>query len=231
MGIAVNAITIFFGGILGSSFKKFAELKNLAVLGISIMIISLVGFFESIFNITQMKLESQNLMIIVFSLLIGSVIGDALNIEVHMNRLSDCENTSYNAFVDATLFFGVGGLQICGPVLLALNRDNSQLLIKSVVDFPFALVFGAAYGKITALSAFPVAAMQLAIAAVAFFAAAFLTDAIICQLCAIGYIILFFSGFNLICERKNKINNVNMLPGIFIILIINIIMKAMGVIG
>lgn len=204
MGILIDALSIIFGGVLGSIFKERVLFKNFLVLGISIMIISMVGFLENIFCVADMGLESANLMIVVFSLIIGSWIGDAIHIDARLSRFANSEKVSYNAFIDATLFFGIGGLQISGPVILAISNDSSQLILKSIIDFPFALIFGASYGRITALSAVPVAFMQIIIAVQAYFAGSFLSDTLIGQICAMGYIVLFFSGFNLICENKYK---------------------------
>ena len=104
-----------------------------------------------------------------------------------------------------------------------MSGDNSQLILKGMIDFPFAIMFGISYGKKTAFSAIPVASIQVLIAALTMFFGQFLDASIIKQLCAIGYIILFFSGFNLI--NKTKISNVNMILGIFIVLLYNIILK------
>ena len=55
MGIMINALSIASGSLIGSIFKERIRLKNFTVLGISIMIISLVGFFENIFSILHIK--------------------------------------------------------------------------------------------------------------------------------------------------------------------------------
>lgn len=227
MGIALNAAAIFFGSIIGSIFKKKAYINDLTVLAISIMLISIVGFLENIFDISEMQLTSNALMIVIFSLIAGSIIGEFIHIEDRLSRASNGKNMAYNAFIDAMLFFGVGGLQISGSILLGVNGDSGQLFIKSLVDFPFALVFGATYGKITSLSAIPVAIVQIIIAMASRVFGFIFNESLIAQLCSMGYIILFFSGFNLISE-KNKINNVNMLPGILIIFVYNFIRVIIG---
>ena len=119
----------------------------------------------------------------------------------------------------------MGGLQICGPILLATVGDNSQLLLKSIIDFPFAMMFGITYGKKVVLSFIPIALGQIIILVLTIVSKTFFDVTVIKQLCAMGYIILFFSGFNLICESKYKINNVNMIIGIFIILLYNVLLK------
>lgn len=223
MGIIVDAVSIGAGALIGSIFKMRVSEKSLCIMGISIMIISLCGFLENIFGVSGKSIESVELFVVVFALIIGSLVGESLHIEEKMSNLSKSENKSFNAFTDSVLFFAVGGLQISGPILLGLENDNSQLILKSIIDFPFAILFGATYGVVVSVSALPVCLMQIAIASGSFLCGDFFTDAAINQLCSMGYIILFFSGFNLICEEKQKINNINMLPSIFLILIYNLI--------
>lgn len=223
MGILADAISIAIGALIGSIFKTRVSKKTLCIMGISIMIISLCGFLENIFDVSGKSIESADLMVVVFALIIGSLLGESLHIEEKMSNLLKSKNKNFNAFLDSVLFFAVGGLQICGPILLATENDSSQLLLKSLIDFPFALIFGATYGITVSFCVLPVFLMQLMVATAAYFSGNFFSEIIINQLCALGYIILFFSGFNLICEEKQKINNVNMLPAIFIILAYNLI--------
>lgn len=225
MGIVVNALTIITGSLFGNIFKERIKFKNFTVFGIAIMIISIVGFFENIFDVNGMILKSNDLLVVVFALIIGTILGDAIQLETKINNMSSYLNDSFTAFIDATIFFGVGGMQICGPIMLATVGDNSQLIIKSLIDFPFALMFGISYGKKVLLSSIPVAVVQVIIVLLTILSKTFFDTTVIKQLCAMGYIILFFSGFNLICESKYKINNVNMIIGIFIILLYNVLLK------
>lgn len=219
MGIVMNVLTISVGCVIGSVFKSRISNNNLGILGISIIITSLVGFFENIYNVSEGRLESAGLVVVLLSLIMGNILGEKWNIGGKLSHLVKHKNNAFNAVTDATLYFGVGGLQICGPILLAVNGDNSQLILKSIIDIPFAIIFGATYGKMVMLSALPVSIIQIVIAGIAFFANSFLSSELVNQLCSMGYIILFFSGFNLLVDSKNKINNVNMLPGIFMIIL------------
>ena len=225
MGIIMNVLSIVTGSLFGNIFKERIKFKNFTVFGIAIMIISIVGFFENIFDVNGMILKSNDLLVVVFALIIGTILGDAIQLETKINNISSYLNDSFTAFIDATIFFGVGGMQICGPIMLATVGDNSQLIIKSLIDFPFALMFGISYGKKVLLSSIPVAVVQVIIVLLTILSKTFFDTTVIKQLCAMGYIILFFSGFNLICESKYKINNVNMIIGIFIILLYNVSLK------
>lgn len=225
MGIITDAIAIILGGLFGGKLQKRTSSKNYNILAVSIIIVSLVGFLENVYNVQGENIASENLLVVLFSFLVGSKIGETLRIEEKLSNLSKTSNKHINAFIDSMLFFGVGGLQISGPILLALNNDNSQLFIKSFVDLPFAIAFGATYEKVVSLSALPVAAIQVLIALIAYFFSNFFSNEMTAQLCAMGYIILFFSGFNLMADGKYKINNINMLPGILLVVLFNLIIN------
>jgi len=220
MGIVLNALVIALGGLLGSVLKKGADRGKFRTLGISIVIVSITGFAENSFSVENGRLVGENLIPILLAFILGSSLGDWLRLEERFSDLGKSSNTAKNAVMDAFLYFGIGGLQILGPIALASQGDNSQLILKSLIDIPFAIVFGATYGKIVALAAIPVALVQMVIGLCAWAAAPFFTEQIVTQLCSLGFIILFFSGFNLVSDGKQKIGNINMLPGVFLILII-----------
>ena len=122
MGILVDALSIVFGSFLGDIFRERIKLKNLMVFSISIMIISLVGFFENVFDVSGITLKSNELLVIVFSLIIGTTLGDAMQLETKLSNLSNFTEGDFSVFIDSTVFFGIGGLQICGPLLLASTQ-------------------------------------------------------------------------------------------------------------
>ena len=225
MGFIVDACSIFLGGLLGGIFKKKVNIKSNFPLAIAIMLISLVGLLENILSISDGKIVGEHTVIVSIALVLGYFIGDVLKLEARIYSLSKAQSISQNGFVDSVLFFGIGGLQISGPVLYALTGDSFQLILKGVIDFPFALMLGATYGKKVSISAIVVVLGQLIIAAMAYFLGAFISTTLLCQMCSIGYIILFFSGFNMLCLNQNKIKNIHIIPGIFLIIIYNVIVE------
>ena len=225
MGFIVDTCSIFLGGILGGIFQKKLNFKSNPALAIAIMLISLVGLLENILSISDGKIVGEHTVVVSIALVLGYLIGDALKLEYRIYSLSKAQNISKNGFIDSVLFFGIGGLQISGPILYALTGDNFQLVLKGVIDFPFALMMGATYGKKISVSAIVVVLGQLIIAAVAYFFGAFISTNLLCQLCSIGYLILFFSGFNMLCSPQSKIKNIHIIPGIFLIIIFNVIVE------
>ncbi|MBR7116607.1 MAG: DUF554 family protein [Clostridia bacterium] len=225
MGFIVDGCSIALGGILGGIFGKKIDIRNYSALSIAIMLISAVGLLENILSISDGRIVGEHTVIVSIALVLGCFIGDALKLEDRVYSLSRGRNLSENGLIDSILFFDIGGLQISGPILFALKGDSFQLILKGIIDFPFALILGATYGKKVSLSAIAVVLAQLLIAALAYCFGAFLSDSLLCQLCSLGYLILFFSGFNMICPPDKKIKNINIIPGIFLIIIYNVILE------
>ena len=219
MGIVANALVIGIFSLLGSVLRKTVSKDKFRILGICIVIVSVVGFFENVYTVQNGKLISGSLTLLLIAFIIGNELGEGLRINQHLSNLGKSDNAARNAIMDSFLYFGIGGLQICGPIAMVTNGDNSQLFLKSAIDIPFAIMFGATYGPWAAVAAIPVALMQVVIALMAWFMGGFFTDQVVKDVCSLGFIILFFSGFNLFTQGKKKIDNVNMLPSILIILL------------
>ncbi len=228
MGILADALAISIGCLLGSLFKNKFSFKNNTTFAIGVMLISIVGLFENIMAVSDGGIRGEHTVTVVIALVLGCLIGDKLRLDERLSALGKSKNSETNGFIDATLFFGIGGLQISGPILLALEGDSFQLILKAVIDLPFAMMMGATYGKRTVLSSIPVALLQAGIAGAALLAGDFISSEVLKQLCSIGYIILFFTGFNMVSGTQNKVKNINMIPGILLIVIYNIIKEAIG---
>ena len=153
MGFLVDGLSIAIGGILGGLLNKRIAFKNFSALSIGIMLISAVGLFENILSISDGRIVGEHTVIVVIALVLGYTVGDLLKIEDRLYSLSKAQNIKMNGLIDSVLFFGVGGLQISGPILYALQGSSFQLILKGVIDFPFALMLGATYGKKAAFSA------------------------------------------------------------------------------
>ena len=228
MGILVDAVAIALGAIIGGFIKKEISIKKFAIFGVSVGIIALVSFIESVFEIRDTALKSEHLYVLVFALVVGYFIGEISKLDKKTIK-NPTEQRRKNAFVQASIFFIVGGLQISGPILLGANGDSSLLYLKSGIDFPFAIMFGAIYGKSSAISALPTALIQLVIALIAHVAGDVISEQMLSQLCSVGYVILFFSGMNMLSDKEQGISTVKMLPSIPIIIIVNLILSLVNV--
>ncbi|MDW7671147.1 MAG: DUF554 family protein, partial [Bacillota bacterium] len=80
LGTIVNTIAILLGGILGLLFRKGIsdrfKTTVMQSLGLAVFMIGLAG-----------ALRSENILLLIFSMVVGSLIGEALKVEDNLNRL------------------------------------------------------------------------------------------------------------------------------------------------
>lgn len=117
-------------------------------------------------------------------------------------------------FVSGSLVFCVGAMAIMGALESGLTGNHTTLFIKSIIDGITATVFASTMGIGVAFSALAVFAYQGAITLTAVYAKPFLTEAIITEMTAVGGLLIFGIGLNLLTDKLN-IKVGNLLPGIF----------------
>jgi hypothetical protein len=223
-GTIVNAGAIIIGGIAGSIFKKGISER------FSSIIISVLGLFTLSIGM-MFSIDSQNIMVVIFSLVIGTIIGEWIDIEKKMNNLGNYVQDKLNSkegsfsegFVTASLLFCVGTMSIMGPLQSGLMNDHRILLMKSILDGVMSVVFASTLGIGVSLSSLPLLVYQGSIALLASFVAPYLNEAVITEMTAVGGILLIGMGINLLEIKKIKVGN--MLPAIFLPIILMVFIK------
>src|SRR3990167_11521264 len=80
LGTLMNIVTVLIGGSAGLLLgSRLPEKINQAVLSVMGLVTMVVGI--------QMALQTKNILIVIFSLVIGTVIGELINIESYVNRV------------------------------------------------------------------------------------------------------------------------------------------------
>lgn len=222
-GTAVNAAAIIIGGTAGSILKRgiSERFSNLIMSALGLLTIAIGMMFA---------VESKNIMVIVFSLVIGSILGEWIDIEKRMNDLGDYvqdklkarEGNFAQGFVTASLLFCVGSMAIMGSLQSGLMNDHKILFTKSVMDGVIAVVFSSTLGIGVALSFLPVLVYQGAIVLLASIIAPYLSSAVVTEMTATGGILLIGVGISVLEIKKVKVGN--MLPAIFVPIVLMLFM-------
>jgi len=224
LGTIANAGAIIIGGIAGSFFRKGISER------FSNIIMSVLGLFTLVLGM-MFAVDTQNALVVIFSLVIGSVIGEWIDIEKRMNDLGDYVQGKLNSgegsfskgFVTASLLFCVGTKSIMGSLQSGLMNNHNILLTKSILDGTISVVFASTLGIGVVLSSLPVLVYQGSIALLASSVAPYLSEAVITEMTAVGGVLLVGMGINLLEIRKLKVGN--MMPAIFLPIILMLFMK------
>jgi len=226
MGTVLNILTIVIGGALGVFIgaKISEKLRNLVtdVLG-CVTIISAADALSAYWDVDLQKSMPKGwvILVLIFSLLIGALIGSALAIEERLeafgeklkNRFSKNSSSNFvEGFVSASLIFAIGPLAILGSISDGMGTGIDQLVLKSTLDGFAALAFAASLGWGVALSALPVGIYQFAWTAIGLFLGAILTSYQVAAMTAVGGILLV--GISLRLLRIKQIAVGNLLPAL-----------------
>lgn len=226
VGTVLNILTIVIGGALGVFIgAKISErLRNLVtdVLG-CVTIISAADALSAYWDVELQESMPKGwvILVVIFSLLFGALIGSALAIEDRLEFLGNklksrfSKNGSSNfveGFVSASLIFAIGPLAILGSISDGMGTGIDQLVLKSTLDGFAALAFAASLGWGVALSALPVGIYQFAWTAVGLFLGAILTNYQVSAMTAVGGILLI--GISLRLLRIKQIAVGNLLPAL-----------------
>ena len=231
LGTIINALAIVAGGLIGLTFKKRIK-KSTAdgirpAMGIAIVLIGLYGVLTNALRITDGTLKSQGELLLLFSLVIGTLGGETLKIDERFSAWSRkiehrfSVNGFSSAFVSGTLLYCVGAMAIIGPVNEVLASNNSVLMVKSTLDGISSIIFGATMGIGVVFSAIPVFLYQGGIALLALMFGDIISPSLLSDVCTVGYAIIIVIGINFL--REKQIKTANMLPSLLIPILYHLI--------
>ena len=240
LGTIVNCSTVVAGALLGillsrvfSKYSRLSTIPEAAMKAISVFVI-FIGI--------KGALHSDKDLVILLSLVLGTVIGTAIDIDGLLEKFGlfverkfvrdkrvniegeekserkkeDSQKSISKGFISTTLTCCIGALSIMGALNSGLSggADQELLYTKAVLDFITAIVFASAFGGIGAmLAAVPIFIYQGAIE----LGASALRDVLlnsINEISATGSVIVIALGLNMVGATKVKI--ANMLPAIFL---------------
>ena len=237
-GTIINILTVLLGGMVGvmagNRLPKRVQETVMAGLGLMTGVIGI-----------GMALTSVNVLIPLFSVLVGGIIGELLGIERHLNRLGQWLEDRFGhrlgqgkvagwsvtrGFVTASLVFCVGPMTILGSIQDGLLGDFNLLAIKSMLDGFAAIPFAAALGPGVLLSAVSIGVIQGGIAGIAMLMGDSLGEVSrstpwVIELTATGGGLIM--GISLILLELKQVRVANLLPAIVIAPLIVIGLQAL----
>jgi len=230
IGTLINFVAILIGAILGLLLKKVLPERLgqpiMAIEGVAIIIIGLFGAASTMFTVKEGRLSSSGELLLLVSLVVGTIIGELIRIDDALNGMADKIEKKIHidgfskGFVSASLVFSVGAMTIMGPMNEVLSGDMSLLLIKSMLDATTALLLTVTLGYGVLFSGIPVVIIQ---GVFAFCAQALSTVSaeILNEVFMVGYTIVFCIGINFVVG--NKIKTANVLPALLVPIVYNVL--------
>ena len=216
LGTLANCVAIIIGALLGVFCKRGLPEKWQETMMSSIALcILIIG--------VQMALKTQNIIIVIFSLVLGAIVGEILDIEAAMNRLGQYLGNKLSqgdgsaaaaiaaGFVNASILFCSGARAILGSIQDGLAADHTTLFAKATLDGLISLILSANLGIGVILSALSVGIYQGSITLLAGVVGPLVTEAMLTEITASGGIMIMAIGCNMLKVSSSRIGN--LLPG------------------
>lgn len=215
LGTLVNCIAVIAGSGIGLIVKKGISEKIstsiMNALALCVLYIGVKGAFEC-----------QNVLVVIVSMALGTFIGEWIDFDARLERLGQRleqgvgkgKGSILSGFVAASLLFCVGAMTIVGSLQSGISGNHETLFAKSLIDGIAGMVLASAFGIGVMLSAVFVLVYQGLITLCACFLEPVLTDVIICEMTAVGSLLVVGLSFNMM--KITKIKVMNSVPAMFI---------------
>ncbi len=217
----INALLVILGSAVGILFgKKIKESYTKTIICALAMCVAVIGI--------QSALGTQNIIIVIVCLVIGTVIGELLKIDDRVETLGDFFKRKISAhlkadtsrfsegFVTGSLFFCIGSMAVMGSLDAGIMHDYSIILAKSAIDFVSAIAFAATMGIGVAFSSILVFVYQGILTLLAGLIGPYLGEAVVAEMSAVGGVMLICIAANMLEITKDRIKVANMLPAMFL---------------
>jgi uncharacterized membrane protein YqgA involved in biofilm formation len=214
-GTLLNVSTVIIGSLIGLIVRSRLpkRITNTAFQG--------VGLFTIILGI-MMAIKSTNLLIMIFSIVIGSIIGEFIDINKWINIFSEWLKNKFKSknkkfsegLITAFLLYCMGSMTILGAIEEGLGGIPNLLVAKSILDGFSSIVLAATLGIGVLFSSIPLLIYQGGLTLLASNIQNSLTEIIVNEITAVGGIILLGLGITLLEIKKIKV--INMIPSMII---------------
>ena len=221
IGTIVNTCTIVAGTLIGVALHKGIKEKYKNVLYDAL---GLACFAIGLNAVVTNLPKSQYPVLFIAAMAIGSVVGVALDIDGRFHRLVDRKSKhpdgdkSSNRLADglatATLVYCIGPLSMLGPVISALEGDNTFLFTNATLDLVTATIFGSTYGIGMLLAAPALFLWQGMFYCIAMISSTAVSEALMAELLIVGGLLITGSGLSLL--RIKDCHVLNMLPALLV---------------
>ncbi|MBN2726619.1 DUF554 domain-containing protein [Candidatus Mcinerneyibacteriota bacterium] len=213
-GSLINAAAVIAGSLFGLFIgKKYPE-------NIRLIVMDGVGL-ASLFLGLSMALKSHDALIVIFSLLIGGVLGELLSLQKRLERLTrrmgrNTEDAGLfsQGLLTAFLIFCMGSMTIVGAIEEGINGERSLLLTKSILDAFTSVALASTFGIGVLFSFVPLLLFQGGITLTASLSRGLFSDVLVANLTGTGGLMIIGLGLNILNIRQIKV--LNYIPALLI---------------
>ena len=220
LGTLINTGAVIVGSTIGLLIHSKLPPRITAITFQGIGLFTLfIGFL--------MAQRTQNPLVMIFSIVIGAIIGELIDLAAYLERISNFlkikvkskEEKFSEGLITAFLLFCMGSMTILGAIEEGLGNRPNLFLAKSVLDGFSSIALSTTFGIGVLFSAVPLLIYQGALTLFAGLLQNVLSKVVVNELSAVGGLILIGLGLNILEIKPIKI--LNMLPALLIAVILS----------
>lgn len=221
-GTLVNAAAVIVGSGVGLLFRRTLPQRIVTA------IMQVMGLFTVFLGI-KMAIGTQEMVLMIFSLVLGTVVGEFLDLEGRLERFSErlkiftkSDSSHFTeGFVTAFLLFCMGSMTILGSIEEGMGGRPDLLFTKSVMDGFSSIALASALGIGVLMSFFPLLIYQGGLTFFAFWLERYLSEGLTNEISATGGVLLIGLGISIAGIKKIKV--INMIPALVFIVMLYLI--------
>jgi len=218
----VNALAILIGGLIGYFFQ------GLLPEGSKVILFQAIGLGTILIGVKMaLKLPDGYMLVFMFSLILGGLLGEAIHLDKLLTSMSDTlkevvgadDSMFTEGLITAFMLFCIGSMTIVGALEEGLRADRELLYIKSLLDGFSAVALTATFGIGVIFSIIPLLLFQGGITLTARYLDRLLSSAMIDTLTAVGGMLII--GISVRLLQLGSINLENLLPSLLVALLLS----------
>lgn len=221
IGTIVNTACIIAGSLLGATLKRGIKPQYQTALYNAM---GLCAFVLGVNACVQNLPKSDYPVLFVVSLAVGSLVGYMLRLSERFSFLVEKlgkksgnikeKSSLAEGLSTGILLYCVGTLSMLGPVMSALNGDNTCLFTNATLDFVTSAVLASTYGFGMIWAAPVLFLWQGMFYLIAIFSSDFISQSLMTELSIVGGVLIAASGMSILGIKDCKA--VNMMPSLLI---------------
>lgn len=221
IGTIVNTACIIAGSLLGATLKRGIKPQYQTALYNAM---GLCAFVLGVNACVQNLPKSDYPVLFVVSLAVGSLVGYMLRLSEKFSFLVEKlgkkrgnikeKSSLAEGLSTGILLYCVGTLSMLGPVMSALNGDNTYLFTNATLDFVTSAVLASTYGFGMIWAAPVLFLWQGMFYLIAIFSSDFISQSLMAELSIVGGVLIAASGMSILGIKDCKA--VNMMPSLLI---------------
>jgi len=208
IGFLVNTVAVAVGSTVGLLAGSRLKDKYKSI------VLSSLGLVTIVIGV-RMAIKTENVLILVASLVVGGLIGEWFGIESQLEKFAEYLKHKVGSsaeqfvlgFVTASLLFCVGPMTVVGSFEDGLYNKGELIYIKSLMDGFASIALTAAFGIGVIFSTIVVFVYQGALTFAAFYLQSLLSDPVVNEMSAAGGVIVIGIGINVLGLTKIKVGN------------------------